>query len=109
MNENEKTQAQPDEKQEKPNQVKTRLISMLVLVVSFGIAEGVLIALIIGQTLFGLFTKEPNDAMKKLAKQLSDYIYDTLQYLTFNSEERPFPYQGWDETKDNISINSDPA
>lgn len=91
---------QTNNTQAKSNQFRNRLINMLVLAISTGIAGSVLFALIIGQTLFGLFTKEPNESMKALAKQLSDYIYKTLQYLSFNSEERPFPYQVWDEKKE---------
>lgn len=119
MNEHETTQEQPksemqpEEQSEAPaqeevkaqaksNQIKGRLISMLVLAISLGVAGSVLIALIIGQTIFGIFTKEPNDSMKALAKQLTDYVYKTLQYLSFNSEERHFPYQPWDEEKETI-------
>ena len=46
------------------NNTKGRLISMLVLAISFGVAMVVLIALVIGQVLFGLFAKEQNMALK---------------------------------------------
>ncbi len=98
-----------DNLQAKPNKLKNRLICMLVLAVSSGIAGSVLIALIIGQTIFRLFAKESNEAMKKLANQLTDYIYKTLNYLSFNSEERPFPYQVWDEKKEDLIISTDNA
>jgi hypothetical protein len=77
--------------------IKSRLVSMLVLAISFSVAESVLIALVVGQILFALFAKEQNDSLKKMAKQVINYMYETLSYLTFNSEERPFPYKGWDE------------
>ena len=96
-----------DKLQAKPNQLKNRLISMLVLAVSSGIAGSVLIALIIGQTLFRLFANESNESMKELANQLTDYIYKTLKYLSFNSEERPFPYQIWSEKKEDSIISTE--
>ena len=77
--------------------IKSRLVSMLVLAISFSVVESVLIALIVGQILFALFAKEQNDSLKKMAKQVINYMYETLSFLTFNSEERPFPYKGWDE------------
>ena len=83
-------------------QVKSRLISMLVLAVSVSVTSSVLFVLIIGQTLFGFFANENNESMKKLAKQLTDYIYSALQYLTFNSDERPFPYQTLNEEKEQV-------
>jgi len=87
--------------------VKQRLVSMLVLAISVSVAGSVLIMLIIGQTLFGFFANENNESMKKLAKQITDYINSTLQYLSFNSEERPFPYQSWNEEK--IIVNAESA
>ena len=90
----------------KPNELKHRLISMLVLAVSSVIAASVLIALIVGQTLFRLFTKEPNESIKVLANQLNDYIYKAVKYLSFTSEERPFPYQVWDEDKEDTIIST---
>lgn len=89
------------------NNTISRLISMLVLAISFSIAESVLIALVVGQVLFGLFAKQQNDSLKKLASQIVVYMYETLNYLTFNSEERPFPYRGWDEIKEQPVIVTD--
>ena len=104
---NENTQEQINKPEDKVNKIKPRLISMLVLAVSIGVATPVLIALIIGQTLFGLFAAEANEAMKNLAKQLTDYIYSALNYLSFNSEDRPFPYQGWNDKEENSTSISE--
>lgn len=103
---NENTQEQINNTDTNGNKVKPRLISMLVLAISIGVATPVLIALIVGQTLFGLFAAEANDAMKNLSKQITDYIYDALNYLSFNSEVRPFPYQGWSDKAENQTANS---
>ena len=53
--------------------IKSRLVSMLVLAISFSVAESVLIALVVGQILFALFAKEQNDSLKKMAKQVINY------------------------------------
>lgn len=113
MNENTETQTNNTETQSNnpetktSNDMKSRLISMLVLAVSIGVAAPVLIALIVGQTLFSLFASEANDAMKNLAKQLTDYIYDALNYLSVNSDVRPFPYQDWNEKEDKVAPTSE--
>lgn len=85
--------------------IKSRLISMLVLAFSFSVAESVLIALVVGQVLFVLFAKEQNESLKQLAKQVVGYMHEALLFLSFNSDERPFPYKGWDE-QTNQSIMS---
>lgn len=72
-----------------------RIFHMLVLTMAYAIAETVLIALIIGQILFRVASKEANEPMRRLGKQLSDYLYQILLYLSFNSEEKLFPFQAW--------------
>lgn len=94
---NETTETQTENTQNQATKVKHRLLTMVVLAVSTWVALSVLIVLIIGQTLFGLFSKEPNDSMRQLAKRITDYTYSALNYLSFNSDVKPFPYQGWDD------------
>jgi len=109
MNENENATKETlvEKPQTDSNQFRYRLISMLVLATCTAIAGSVLTLLIIGQILFRSLVKELNDPIKLLANQLTDYIYNTLSYLSFNSEERPFPYQIWDENEENSKLNSE--
>lgn len=94
MNENIETVIEDKPK----NDTKNRLISMVVLSLSLGVSIFVLMILILGQVLFGLFAKEQNMALKQMGKKISDYVHESLAYLTFNSDERPFPYRGWDDS-----------
>lgn len=94
--------------EEKPkNDTKNRLISMVVLALSLGVSIFVLMILILGQVLFGLFAKEQNMALKQMGKKISDYVHESLTYLTFNSDERPFPYRGWDDSSQQKEVNLD--
>lgn len=79
------------------NPVWSRIVSMLVLGFAYAVAEAVLIAIVIGQVLFGIFSRRQNEPLKRMGQQVSDYIYQILVFLTFNSVHRPFPYQGWGE------------
>ncbi len=72
-----------------------RILHMLVLTMAYAIAEAVLIGLITGQILFRMVSKEVNQPMCRLSKHLSDYLYQILLYLSFNSEEKPFPFHDW--------------
>ncbi len=74
-----------------------RIVSMLVLGLSYAVAEAVIVAMVIGQLLFLIFGKKQNEPLKRVGQQVSAYIYQILLFLTFNSEHRPFPYQGWGE------------
>ena len=72
-----------------------RLLFMLVLAVLYGVAEVVLSAVVVLQFLIVLFTGEKNARLLSLGAGLSTYAYQVFRYLTFNSEQRPFPFSDW--------------
>jgi len=72
-----------------------RLLFMLLFAVISWVAKLVLIAVVIFQFLVKLFTGGMNERTLDLGGQLSSYIYQILNYLTFNTEERPFPFTDW--------------
>jgi hypothetical protein len=39
-----------------------------------------------------LFTGEKNDQLQQAGQAIADYLYEIIRYLTFNSEEKPFPF-----------------
>jgi hypothetical protein len=47
------------------------------------------------QCLFSLCTGSDHLALRKLGAEVSLYIYSTLRFLTYNSEEKPFPFADW--------------
>lgn len=72
-----------------------RGLYMLLFAVFYGIAEVVLIAIIVFQFLLKLFTDVTNARLLQLGQNLSTYIYEILQYLTFNSDYQPYPFGEW--------------
>ena len=72
-----------------------RGLYMLIYAVCYTIAEIVLVVVIIFQFLLKLFTAETNERLLKLGQGLSTYIYQILQFLTFNSEYQPYPFGAW--------------
>ena len=41
-----------------------------------------------------LFTGEVNQQMKEAGQSVATYLYDIARYLTFNTDEKPFPLGG---------------
>jgi hypothetical protein len=39
-----------------------------------------------------LFTGKPNERLKDTGLSLAQYVYQVIEYLTFNTEVRPFPF-----------------
>ncbi len=72
-----------------------RLLFMLLFGFLYSVAEVVLFAVIAFQFLFVLLTGNKNDRLLDLGGAISAYIYQALCYLTYNSEERPYPFSDW--------------
>lgn len=72
-----------------------RLVFMIVFVMLYGVAEIVAVSVVIMQFLIVLFTNEKNEYLIKFAKGLSVYFYNILMYLSFNSDDKPFPFDKW--------------
>lgn len=78
-----------------------RGLYMLLFAVLFSVARIVGYAVVILQFLFVLFSGSTNQRLLIFGNELSRYIYQIMQYLTFNSEERPYPFSEWpDETSE---------
>lgn len=53
----------------------------------------ILLAVIVIQFGFVLFKGQLNEQLLNLSKILCDYLYQVMLYITFNSDERPFPFK----------------
>lgn len=72
-----------------------RGLYMLMFAVFYSIAKIVLFAVVIFQFLFKLFSGETNPRLQKLGQSLATYIYQIIQFLTFNSDYEAYPFGAW--------------
>lgn len=72
-----------------------RLLFMLLFAAVFSVAEAVLTAVVAFQFLFVLFTGRKNGRVLSFGSSLAAYVYQVFSYLTYNSEDRPFPFADW--------------
>jgi len=72
-----------------------RFIYMVLFIIFYGIAEGLLMFIVLFQFIVTLITSTPNERVRPFSRQLSRYIYNVLLFLTYNSEEKPFPFSDW--------------
>ncbi|MBT8092966.1 MAG: DUF4389 domain-containing protein [Gammaproteobacteria bacterium] len=69
----------------------TRLLFMVICYVLISIASFVGSFVVIFGFLWLLFTGEVHRQLQQVGQSLASYIYQIIRYLTFNSDERPFP------------------
>lgn len=76
-----------------------RLVFMVLFAVILQVAAAVMWIVVVLQFLFSLFTGQNNDNLRELGHSLSVFIYQTWQFLSYNSEEKPYPFQDWPDSK----------
>jgi hypothetical protein len=82
-----------------------RFVFMVLFAVVAGVASYVVAVLIIIQFLFALVTGTGEERLKAFGGSLSKYLFQILQYLTYNSEEKPYPFNDW-PVAEKTDINS---
>ena len=72
-----------------------RALYMLMFALLYSVTEFVLFAVVIIQFILMLLTGSTNPQLLKLGQNIATYIYQIIQYLTFNSEYQPYPVGEW--------------
>lgn len=71
-----------------------RLLYMLLFAVIYGITELVLFVVVLFQFIHS-FTGRVNKNLREFGQSLGTFIYQIVQFLTYNTEELPFPFGDW--------------
>ena len=77
-----------------------RLLFMILFGVVLQVTSIVVGVVVVLQFIFALITGSDNTNLRQLGASLTTYIAQTLSFLTYNSEEKPFPFSDWPDSKD---------
>ncbi len=72
-----------------------RLLYMILFFIIYGVTEFVIYAVVIFQFFAVLITGRSNERLLVFGQSLSTYVYQIMRFLTFNSEQCPFPIAAW--------------
>ena len=70
-----------------------RLLFMILFALIYGLSRLVTAAVVVIQFFHVLFTGETNDQLKTFGHSLAIYSFEIVNYLTFNTETKPFPLE----------------
>ena len=86
-----------------------RVILMIAFaVVLYVIIPAIVLVLMLTQTLFVFITGDSNDNLRVLGTALSKYIFEVLQFLSYASDNRPFPFSAFPSVEnDDFSFNTE--
>lgn len=73
-----------------------RLLYMLLFMIVWGIAEFVLFWVVVFQFIYS-FSGKQNENLQRFGRSMAVFMADIVQFLTYNTEEHPFPLSDWPE------------
>jgi hypothetical protein len=71
-----------------------RLFFMIVFAFLYGLSRLVIGAVVVIQFFYVLLTGETKEQLKTFGHSLAIYSYEIIDYLTFNTDDKPFPFEG---------------
>jgi hypothetical protein len=77
-----------------------RFFFMLIYGAAIHFLVGILLCLIAIQFLFYLFTSNTNEQLRSVHNWLQDFFNDALDFLSFNTNSKPWPFKGGEEGSD---------
>ncbi|MEE4298502.1 MAG: DUF4389 domain-containing protein [Pseudomonadales bacterium] len=80
-----------------------RVLYMLFCAIAYGIAEFVVALVAIFQVVRVLLTGSIDERVHRLGRNVGAYIFELLQFATFNSERVPFPFSDWPDEEPGAS------
>ena len=66
------------------------------------ITDLVLLLVVLTQTLLNMFSGEPSGSIQIFGKSLGVYLQQISEYLSYASDEKPFPFSDWPVVEDQI-------
>lgn len=74
-----------------------RIAYMVALLVAAYIASIVIAVVVLAQALFTLLTGNANPNLRSFGSSMGIYVKQILDFLTYNTEEKPFPFAPFPE------------
>ena len=72
-----------------------KILYLILFYVIYGLTDLALLVILVIQTLLNLFTGEPSESLKDAGRSLGIYVKQISEYLSYASEEKPFPFSDW--------------
>lgn len=73
----------------------------------YRITDIVLLLVMLVQTVLNIFSGEPSTSIKVFGKSLGIYLQQISEFLSYASDEKPFPFSDWPTTEDAIACDID--
>ena len=84
-----------------------RLVFMAVFALVGLVAVYFVLMLSVVQMLCGFIQGESNARLLQFTYGLNQFLYQIAQFLTYNSEDKPYPFSDWPEASDSEVVDEE--
>lgn len=79
----------------KGNNIWLRGLFMILFGILYSLAGTVLVVMAVLQFILVLTGNAPNTRLLSFGRSLGSYVQQVVNFQTFNTEEKPFPFNDW--------------
>lgn len=72
-----------------------KILYLILFYLIYRITDLILLLVMLVQTILNIFSGEPSDSIKVFGKSLGVYLQQISEFLSYASEEKPFPFSDW--------------
>lgn len=83
-----------------------RLIYMVIFGLLMMLARAIIWVVVALQFILVLVTGKDNDNLRNLGQGLGKWVYQGVLFLTFNSDEKPYPFSDWPDIEETKSYEA---
>lgn len=70
--------------------------------ICYQLAAAILFFIILFQFVLKLLSGDTHAELRQLSRRLATYLYQLIQFMSFNSNDKPYPYGEWPDDESNV-------
>ena len=85
-----------------------RILYLILFYLIYRVTDLVLLLVMLVQTILNIFSGEPSASIKLFGKSLGVYLLQISEFLSYASDEKPFPFSDWPQAEEKAaSVDAD--
>lgn len=84
-----------------------KVLYLILFYLIYRITDLVLLLVLLVQTLLNIFSGEPSQSIKEFGKSLGLYLKQISEFLSYASEDKPYPFSDWPDARTASILSQD--
>lgn len=84
-----------------------KILYLILFYLIYRITDLVLLLVLLVQTILNLFSGQPSESIKEFGKSLGAYLQQISEFLSYASEEKPYPFSDWPDARAVTTVSMD--